>query len=187
MVGKTGVPFRHAATPNQMRNPTFAESKCSNTHTACTHSTDACKKPASFSAGSYRTAEQLRKSRYMGKGREKEEASKQARRIYAISRLFFNIPTSSPRVPVNSLGTGGFDLCSPCCYKQHILSNTGLVCATPLLNTGRPLRIFVHYFELFLYFSFLGRTHWQQQNIVKYLPAVSRLCQVRLCIFFSLF
>lgn len=167
-----------------MRNPTLAESKCSNTHTACTHSMDACKKPASFSPGSYRTAEQLRKFRYMGKGRQKEEESKQARRIYIISRLIFNIPTSSPRVPVNSLRTGRFDLCSPCCYKQHILSSTGLVCAIPLLTTGGPLGIFVHCFELFLYFSFLGKTHWQPQNTMKYLPSMSRLCQVRLCIFF---
>lgn len=115
--------------------------------------------------------------------RKREEESKQARRIYIISSLFFITPTSSPRVPMNSLGTEGFDLCSPCCYKQHILSNTGLICAMPLLITGGPLGIFAHYSELFLYFSFLGRTHWPPQNIVKYLPSMSRLCQVRLCIF----
>lgn len=118
----------------------------------------------------------------MGRGREKEEESKQTRRIYIISSLFFTIPTSSPRVPMNSLGTEGFPMCSPCCYKQHILSNTGLVCAMSLLVTGGPLGIFAHYSESFLHFSFLGRTHQPPQNSVKYLPSMLRLCQVRLCI-----
>lgn len=182
VAGQTGVPPRYAATPSQTRNPTLAETKCSDL--ACTHLLGCLQEACQILSWLLKDCRTTVKIQIHGQGkRKREEESKQARRIYIISSLLFIIPTSSPRVPVNSLGTGGFDLCSPCCYKQHILSNTGLVCEIPSSTSGGPLGIFAHYSELFLYFFFLGRTHQPSQNVVKYLPSVSRLCQVRLCIF----
>lgn len=67
-------------------------------------SIDACKQPASFSAGSYRIAEQLRKSRYMGKGREKErkQASKEdIHNFQTISHHSYLFPKSACEQPRN--------------------------------------------------------------------------------------
>lgn len=83
---------------------------------------------------------------------------------------------------VNDLGTGRFDLYSPCCHKHPFPHRTDL--CNPLLNTGELLIIFCSLFCIaYLLLLSLRRTHRLPQSVVKYLLSMSRLCQVWLHVF----
>lgn len=156
VAGKTGVPRRYAATkPNE--EPYLGREQVQQ---PCLHTPPwmpARSLPASQDCW---TTEEIQID---GQGeRKRAEESKHARRIYIISSLFFNIPTSSPRVPVNSLGTGGFDLQAAHSFQHR----TGL--CNPLVNYWWATPNFCSLFWIVSVFLLPGENS----------PATTKHCQI---------
>lgn len=76
VAGKTGVPTKYNATPSQMRDPTLAESKCSNP--ACTHLHRCLQDTCQLLSWLLQDCWTTEKIQIHGQGkRKREEASKQ--------------------------------------------------------------------------------------------------------------